>query len=230
MADQRNAPPLPAEYDPNADPKKYDYSYADPKSDRITVAGNPVASMPDWMTKNLSPTNALPWQQYLNNDVVKMGAQIGEDAQDPGKFLNYGMSGTAPKLGAVSSLGGNSAMNSALSNKYQGILGNKMSSFQNKQNANLPTEQSQQMLKSADVFANAQKIAMNNYQEQQAYEDKRRQISDQYWNAKAAASASTLTSILSMVGTVGGAIIGGPAGAAAGGAIGAGAGAAASSV
>lgn len=171
---------------------------------------------PDWLGKDLSESNPLPWQRYLDKGVEAMGSDILNNRVN-GRFyennLLYGIPDKAEKLDYSSVLGGSgNPQLDAIARKYQKQVGDSLNSLKGQANYDLGVMKAKETSRASDILGTAEKIRMSNFKEQWDYQQKRQQILDQQKNAQQAAEASTLGSILGLGGAVVGTVLGGPIG------------------
>lgn len=182
-----------------------------------------LEATPEYLKSDLSETNKLPGQEYLDRGMV--GA-----AQDD-LFANYNLAQQGPsnvnqrvnpadqsrtlvnKSGQYASrsaiddhtygmdrigLGGEGfhPIDTAISKKYQGLLNNQLKAAQVQRQVEQPLLESTRQMRSGSVFVNQQQIRMRNFQEQLAFQQRRQELYNQYANAKAEAEAALWSSVL----------------------------------
>lgn len=211
---------------------------ADPIQDQLfggqlSKRENEIKALPKWQTEDLNINNPLPWQTYLPKELVDKGQQISDRANSPDYFkdtvtrgvgqgsFTRGRVDESPSTFAADSLGSGygGAMSKAIANKYSKDYGSKVGAIKAQTEADAPVMQSQEKSRAADIFGKAQAIAMNNFREQQAYQEKRAQMYNAWKNAQNQAEAGFWGALMGLGGVVAGTALGGPIGGAIGGGV-----------
>lgn len=146
------------------------------------------ANAPSWQTQDLSPTNPLPWQKYVDeNPTVGTVSDSINRAKDPSQYentLNYGLS-NKPISGYESNLGmqGTDPMVGALNEKYQRDVGDKVQGIKSQNAANQPAYESGELGKAGKVVSAIQNNALTNFKEQYQFQMQRYNLYQQ-WQAQ----------------------------------------------
>lgn len=219
----------------------------DPRMLPFPGKDNPIDNQlpwaPKWQTQDLSESNPLPWQKYLDQGAIDIANDIFANARQPRTPANLQLSGwgasgdpnalktgdfgEAPvghdkytddllkgvEMGAPT---GGSPMSDAISRKYQRETESNIGNLRRQIEQNAPMTQAKQLARAADIYGKQQAIRMQNFKEQYEFQQRRAQLYAAWKQAKDAGSASIFSAVLGGIGAVGGFIVGGPAGAAAG--------------
>lgn len=169
----------------------------------------------DWQSKHLGEDNPLPWQKYLPVDAVEMGDEFN---RRPESYFTDGMNEGVDRSDMFEAA--RSPMEAAIAKKYRSQYGNKLSGLKAAGAVEGKARYGKEMARAADVYGKQQQIRMQNFKEQYEYQERRRQIYNQWVQAQNAAKGSWLSTVLGGLGTIGGFLLGGPAGAMAGAAAG----------
>lgn len=178
------------------------------------------ATAPKSQTQDLSKSNPLPWQRYIDPSVSdnlvnqQLGRVFGKSANafdvtnninpdgsyktqptNTGDYFNQSqLKGVDIKGGAPKSTG--NAMLDAINNKYASQYANKYSALGTQSGIDKTKWQSNQLANTGAILGNVQANAMQNFKEQYAYQQQRQQLFNQWQNANEQAKGSFLSSLL----------------------------------
>lgn len=151
---------------------------------------------PTWLNRDLSPSNPLPWQQYLPKEVSELGYQqmdrnAGSINSDLTKGINnHGIFGTPE----------DSPQSQAIARKYQNIAQNKIDQIKTSAGEKSVLGESKQLQSASDIFGTQQKVLMQNFKEQYSFQEQRKQAFSQYQNAQSQATAGFFASVIQAIG------------------------------
>lgn len=164
--------------------------------------------------KDLSQDNPLQWQRYYSpavlNDIV--GPALGRSGvfsgpQDENYFYKQDMQGVDQSLGKDIGASTNNGyqnsgdpMSAAIAKKYQSDFSDKLRGIQGQQKINSISQQNQEAGRAGNMLGTMDKLALDNFREQYAYQEKRRQLFTQWQQAKDAATAGYIGQVIGGVG------------------------------
>lgn len=158
---------------------------------------NVEKTAPKYQMEQLSKSNPLPWQKYIDpsisgdsNDIVNQQLNRNNSDYYDASF-NRGVDFSPPKAAPT----GN-AMLDAINNKYASQYGTKYSGLALESDTKKPAWQSSQLNRTAGVLGTVQANEMQNFREQFQYQQQRQQLYQQWKSAQDQAKGSFLSSIL----------------------------------
>lgn len=177
-----------------------------------------IDDTPDYLKKDLSKKNPLPWQRYIDpgvSDVVnsQLGRVYGtsDNAFDPNNINADGSYKEQPTKQTdsytqniergVNFSGGTpkptgNAMLDAINNKYANQFANKYAGLATNNKINKPVYQSSQLARTGSVLGNIQANEMANFKEQYAFQQQRQQMYNQWQQEQERAKGGFLSSLL----------------------------------
>lgn len=154
-------------------------------------------------TKPFGPDNSLPGQQYFNPIIDKdLLPLVGPNANNGLDAQNYGVKDAVIPFalnrngGGAGALGNNNPMAEALANNYQRDLNSNVNAITNRNAVNAPLVESNNQLRAANMMTAEQQNINQNYLQQYDYQEKRKQLYQEWVNNNQNATYGWISSIL----------------------------------